>query len=174
MLTSAVLNMSNIIPLGYPDVNADDTPANARFKPGAIGFFVDNFGMKYLRYIRNMRGSAFVLGDVVRRIADVTVASITSGTVSSITKTSGFTANAHSGKLMIYETASVAGAVPEGETGLIRTQRASHSSTRSIRCRRLGRPADPRADLPRRHCRRRRAGARRARLHHGRERDRGR
>jgi len=117
MLTRAVNNMSNMVALGYADLNADDV--SPRTQPGQIGWFVDQSGVKYLRYIKNVRGSAFVLGDVVRRVADITVASITSGTTTSITKTAGFTANANVGKLVVYETASVAGAAPEGETGFI-------------------------------------------------------
>jgi len=117
MLTRAVNNLSNVVALGYPDINADDSLQ--RFKLGQMGFFVDDYGMRALRYVKNVRGSALALGDVVIKVADVTVASITSGTVSSITKTSGFTANAHIGKVLIYETASVAGAAPEGESAII-------------------------------------------------------
>lgn len=124
MLTKAVAAMSNIIALGYADINADDTPANARAVPGSIGFFVDQFGMKYCRYIKNVRGSAFVLGDVVRRIADITFTGPTGATTTSITKVGAFTANANIGKLLNYQTNAAAGVAPEGETAIISSNTA--------------------------------------------------
>lgn len=120
-------NISNLVPLAGPDLDANDKPLSSsvvfggtmRAKPGQEGFYVDDFGIRYFRYVQNRSGAARAMGDVLRRIADVAFSGPTAATVSKITKAGAFTANAHPGKILVYETNASAGAAPEGESAII-------------------------------------------------------
>ena len=116
MLTQAYFNLSSLLPLAAADLEADNL-AQA-YAPGSFGIYVDAYGPRFLQYIKNADSIALTLGMFVARAADVTKSAVTSGTTSSVT-TSGLTADAHVGKVLIDETAAVAGAAPEGESGII-------------------------------------------------------
>lgn len=117
-LTTQFLNIASLLPLAQADLNADDVAPRSAL--GTTGIYLDNFGLRMFRYVKNVRGSALGFGEVAIRVADITVASITSGTTTSITKTAGFTANANVGKILVYETNNTTpGAAPEGQSALI-------------------------------------------------------
>lgn len=134
MLTSQFNRPSNLIPLGYADLNANDKPGSAatiiggtvRAQGGAEGFYIDSFGIRYLRYVQNKRGSALALGDVAIRKADIaTFTTLSAATTTRLTKAAAFTANALVGMAVTDSIASVAGAAPEGETALISANTAN-------------------------------------------------
>lgn len=111
------LHMGNMIPVGNEDLNADHL--NAKHKLGQLSFQIDAYGFRVFEYCRNMSGSAIAQGELQKRIADATIANITSGTTTSATK-SGFTAGAYAGRILyVDDNDDSAGAAPEGESSPI-------------------------------------------------------
>src|ERR1041385_5082338 len=99
-LTDSLLtNMSSIIPVSYQNVNADDGEFNKQCRGGTYGFMIDSFGAHILLYCQNRSGSAFGYGELMSRVGDANaktaISNIDSGTTTSATKTSGFTAKKH-------------------------------------------------------------------------------
>ncbi len=130
-LTQMYHNLGNLLALSQADLNANDAVQRAR--PGVMGFYVDDFGMKFVQYVKNSGATALVLGDVAVKAVDVT---FTAGVLASATKitTTGLTANAHVGKLIIVEgNDTSAGAAPEGETGVITSNTTTDINIQSTR-----------------------------------------
>ena len=111
------LHLGNMIPVGNEDLNADHL--NPKHKLGQLSFQVDAYGFRVFEYCRNMSGSAVAQGELQKRIADATIANITSGTTTSAV-TTGLTAGAYVGRICyVDDNADSAGAAPEGESAPI-------------------------------------------------------
>lgn len=111
------LHMGNMIPVGNENLNADHL--NPKHKLGQLSFQIDAYGFRVFEYCRNMSGSAVAQGELQRRIADATLANITSGTTTSAT-TTGMTAGDYVGRILyVDDNADSAGAAPEGESSPI-------------------------------------------------------
>ena len=116
-LTKMVHNSASLYTLAMPNFDANDQAP--MFAPGTEMQIRDVFGVRYLRYIKNAHSAALVHGDVVTRAADV---AFTAGALVTSTRvtTTGLTANAHVGKILVVEGNDVAaGAAPENEAGVI-------------------------------------------------------
>jgi hypothetical protein len=116
--TDLVLDIGSITGLSMSDINGSaDVP---RARPGTITFIVDAFGYKVMKYIKNLSGSAFVMGDLVSKPADVAVGTISAGSTTTSIVTTGLTADVHAGKMLyILDNADSAGAAPEGEVAIV-------------------------------------------------------
>lgn len=128
MANDLVSHPGHILPMGYADMQADHAPdglGRPIYAKGQLGLVRDEFGVRILRYMHNKIGSASVAGGLYSRAAEIAVASITSGTTLSITKTGGFTAGALIGRVMYYKTNNTsAGVAPEGESAIIESNTA--------------------------------------------------
>ena len=128
------LQLGMLTGIASADLNGDYHPRTAwdEFRPGQIALAVDRFGEKIFKYVRNLSGSAFAQGDLVRRVAIVNVANITSGTTTSATLVGGFTLGSvyvtagkhaqgkHVGMMMyVVDNDDSAGAAPENEVSII-------------------------------------------------------
>lgn len=133
------LKLGMLTGIGHADLNGDYNPRVAldEFRPGQIALATDKFGEKIFKYVRNLSGSAFAQGDLVRRVAVVSVTDITSGTTTSATLVAGFTlgtvyvlAGKHQGGkhvgMMLYcvDNNDSAGAAPENEVSIIENNTA--------------------------------------------------
>src|SRR3972149_5451804 len=100
--TDLVFRLSSITGLGMRDINGNDAEPQGR--PGAISIVTDDFGVRILKYIRNVNGSAITMGELHSYASDTqntkttTVSNITSGTTTSAV-TTGLTASRHQGGL---------------------------------------------------------------------------
>lgn len=112
------LHIGSIAPIGGGGLNANDLgPTN---REGLISFMMDDFGFRAFQYVRNWNGSDLVQGDLQSKIADLDITDLDSGTTTSATKTSGFTANKHNGMLLVVnDNDDAAGGEPEGECSII-------------------------------------------------------
>lgn len=107
------LHMGNMIPVANEDLNADHV--NPKNRLGQLSFQIDDYGFRVFEYCRNMSGSAIAQGELQKRIADVAISNITSGTTTSAV-TTGLTAGAYVGRILyVDDNADSAGAAPEGE-----------------------------------------------------------
>src|SRR3990167_6036836 len=85
--TDLVFRLSSITGLGMRDINGNDAEPQGR--PGAISIVTDDFGVRILKYIRNVNGSAITMGELHSYASDTqntkttTVSNITSGTTTS-------------------------------------------------------------------------------------------
>jgi len=128
------LGLGMLSGIGQADLNGDYHPRDAwdQFRPGQIVIGGDRFGEKIFKFVRNLSGSAFAQGDLVRRVAIVNVANITSGTLTSATLVAGFTLGSvyvtagkhaqgkHVGMMMyVVDNDDSAGAAPENEVSII-------------------------------------------------------
>lgn len=116
-LTKMFLRQAGLFPISQVDLNANDATPKALL--GVPIPYYDAMGERWLMYVKNVHSAAVVLGDVMTKAADVT---FTAGVLASATRvtTTGLTADAHIGKLLIVEgNDTSAGAAPEGETGVI-------------------------------------------------------
>lgn len=117
------LNIASLIPLAQADLHADDPfgVSTTRAKAGSAGYYVDAFGFRQFRYVRNQQGSAVTVGTVMRKALDSTAATCTvpTPTSCSIAANTSAVANAWVGRILIDETAAAAGAAPEGESAII-------------------------------------------------------
>lgn len=122
-LTDIVLKVGSITSLGGAGIDSDS--ADSLRRPGTIHFMVDAFGYRILQYVRNRSGSAFAMGELLSKPANVAVSNQT-GTVTTSATTTGLTADDHNGKLAyVLDDTGAAGAAPEGETTIV----ASNSAT---------------------------------------------
>ena len=117
--TDLVFRLSSITGLGMRDINGNDAEPQGR--PGAISIVTDDFGVRILKYIRNVNGSAITMGELHSYASDTqntkttTVSNITSGTTTSAV-TTGLTASRHQGGLCyVLDNADSAGDAPETE-----------------------------------------------------------
>ena len=128
------LRLGMLAGIGHAGLNGDYNPRVAldEFRPGQIVFATDRFGEKIFKYIRNLSGSAFAQGDLVRRVAVSSITDITSGTTTSATKVAAFTLGSvyveqgkhrqgkHAGMMMyVLDNNDSAGAAPENEISII-------------------------------------------------------
>lgn len=123
------LHVGSISGLAYDDLEIDFTEVAAarrgKTRPGQIYILTDDFGEKIVRFVRNLSGSAFAQGDLVRRVAVVSVNNITSGTTTSATLAAGFTVGSYTGgkhvgmMLYVVDNDDSAGAAPENEVSII-------------------------------------------------------
>jgi hypothetical protein len=112
------LNIGNLMPVSSHDLKADDL--TAKFRPGQYSYRIDDFGMRIFQYVKNVSGGAYVAGDLVRRVAVLSITNLDSGTTTSATKSGAFTANKHVGMMCyVLDNADSAGAAPEGEASII-------------------------------------------------------
>src|SRR3970040_2071490 len=117
--TDLVFRLSSITGLGMRDINGNDAEPQGR--PGAISIVTDDFGVRILKYIRNVNGSAITMGELHSYASDTqntkttTVSNITSGTTTSAV-TTGLTARRHPGGVCcVLDNADSAGDAPETE-----------------------------------------------------------
>lgn len=116
-VTKLTLDTSTLIPVAMAEL--DSNTAQPRFAPGSITILRDAFGLRCFMYVKNVHSAALVLGDIAVKAADV---AFTAGAVTKSTRvtTTGLTADAHVGKMLLVEgNDTSAGAAPEGETGII-------------------------------------------------------
>lgn len=113
------LNVGHLIPVGYSDLSANDQ--NPKFRKGGVSFIQDVFGFRVFQYMHNKDGAASAVGDLQSRAANTTITNATSGTTTSVQKDSaGWTASAFKDRLVyVQDNDDAAGAVPEGEVGII-------------------------------------------------------
>lgn len=117
-MPNAFLHLGHIQGLGSDDLNGDHSTPKVR--PGQYSFVVDAFGPRVFMYGRNTSGSIIAQGELMRRLADVAVSNITSGTTTSATKAASWTANKHLGEMLyVQDNDDSAGAAPEGEVSII-------------------------------------------------------
>ena len=113
-MANSYLNVGHLIPAVGPELNANDLTPSAPV--GAVSMVRDAFGLKILVYGRNQSGSAQTQGELAKKVADVTVSNITSGTTTSFTKAASLTADIHVGRILhVDDNDDSAGAAPEGE-----------------------------------------------------------
>lgn len=119
-LTLAHFGYRSLVPPAQADLDANDK--SSRAEVGGVTFAVDQFGIRVFQYVRNKSGSAMVMGDVVSKVADVTITDINSpfGTTF-INKTgAGLTVDAHIGKILYCKSGgATALTAPNGESGII-------------------------------------------------------
>jgi hypothetical protein len=125
-MADMVLDPGLILAMVAQDVQANDlTP---RMQPGQFTLLIDRIGgPRICRYMHNQLASALdaVAGGLYTRAAITAIASASAGGTTTSIVTSGLTASAHVGKLAYVKTATVAGAAPEGEVGLITANSAT-------------------------------------------------
>ena len=131
MATNAdlVFRLGSITSLGMREINGDDAEPYAR--PGTIAIVVDAFGVRLLKYCRNVNGSAITMGELHSYASDTinerttSVANITSGTTTSAV-TTGLTADRHDGMICyVLDNNDSAGAAPEGEASIVANNTAT-------------------------------------------------
>lgn len=115
---NSYLRVGHLLPVIGPELNANDlTP---QYRPGQISLVQDAYGFRVLQYCRNQSGSAQARGELAKKVADVTVSNITSGTTTSFTKAASLTADIHVGRILhVDDNDDTAGAAPEGESAPI-------------------------------------------------------
>lgn len=115
---NSYLHVGNLIPLVGSSLEADEvTPG---YRKGGISVVTDDYGTRIFTYCRNQTGSAVGRGELQKKVADVAVTNITSGTTTSATKVGGWTADIHVGRIFhIDDNDDSAGAAPEGESAPI-------------------------------------------------------
>lgn len=137
-MPNSYLRLGMITLIGVEDLNGDFSPARSvGYRPGQIFIGVDAFGPKIFNYIRNLSGSAFAQGDVVRKVAVLVVSNITSGTVTSATKVAAYTLGTvyvaagihpggkHAGMMFhVDDNDDSAGAAPENEVSIVSSNTA--------------------------------------------------
>ena len=96
---------------------SDTSPKEVR---GAIRFCIDSvLGLRGFKYVRFDQSGGALQGELVKKLANVSIANISAGTTTSIT-TSGLTADKLVGGILCcLDDAGAAGAAPEGEKALI-------------------------------------------------------
>jgi hypothetical protein len=120
---SLVLNVGHITGLSMHDIDGDDKEPRAR--PGTIGAFVDAYGYRVAKYCRLHQSGGCAIGELQSRPANVSVTDITSGSTTHAV-TTDLTADVHAGKLLyVLDNDDSAGAAPEGETSIIRSNSAT-------------------------------------------------
>lgn len=123
-MPNSFLHLSHLQGIGQDDLNGDH--ATAKVRPGLYSYVTDAFGTRIFLYGRNVSGSIMAQGDLMRRLADVAVSNITSGTTTSATKAASWTANKHVGEMLyVQDNDDSAGAAPEGEVSIIGTNTAA-------------------------------------------------
>ena len=127
---NAYLHVGNLIPLAGADLNSDS--ASAGYKPGGITVVQDDYGVRIFEYVRNQSGSATAQGELHKKVADVTVSNVTSGTTTGFTKSASLTADIHVGRILhVDDNDDSAGAAPEGESAPIVSNTANAAVTDS-------------------------------------------
>lgn len=128
------LNPKYILPMGAPDLKADEPGTGAQSgaatagypsrggSPGQIFYLQDDLGgFRICRFLHNKQGAATVAGQPYVRAATVAIAAIdAASTTTLVKKAAGFTADALARRLLYYKTNVTApGTAPEGETAPI-------------------------------------------------------
>jgi hypothetical protein len=117
-MADGFMNPGYLIPISGSGLNADDL--EPQYRPGGISFVNDAFGFRIFKYCQNNNGAAVAVGELMSRPADVAITNIDSGTTTSVTEATGFTANFGVGGLLyIDDNDDSAGAAPEGEVGVV-------------------------------------------------------
>lgn len=117
-MANSYLHVGNLIPTIGSALEADD--ASPGYRKGGITVVSDDYGTRIFQYCRNQSGSAQAQGELAKKVADVAVTNITSGTTTGATKVGAWTANIHVGRIFhVDDNDDSAGAAPEGETAPI-------------------------------------------------------
>jgi hypothetical protein len=123
-MPDSFLNVGSLHSIGHADLNGDDLIAQDR--PGRYAYCITAFGPAVYVYGRNTSGSVVAQGELMKRLADVGVTDITSGTTTSATKSATWTADKHLGEMLfVMDNADSAGAAPEGEVSIIGSNTAA-------------------------------------------------
>ena len=124
-------HLGHIIPMGYSDAQADH--ATPVYRKGQYMLAIDDFGPRIFRYLHAK--VAAVAGGLYARSANVAIASIDSGsTTTLIKKAAGFTADPQIGWAAYYLTNNTTpGAAPEGETAIVTSNTAGAATLDSGR-----------------------------------------
>lgn len=129
-MANSYLHVGNLIPTIGSSLEADD--ASPGYRKGGITVVTDDFGTRIFQYCRNQSGSAVAQGELHKKVADVTVSNITSGTTTGFTKSSSLTADIHVGRILyVDDNDDSAGAAPEGECAPIVSNTADAAVTDS-------------------------------------------
>ncbi len=117
-MPNSFLSLGHLQGIGTDDLNGDS--ATAKVRAGSYSYAVNAFGPVIYMYCRNTSGSIMDQGDLMSRLADVSLTNITSGTTTSATKASAWTADKHLGEILyVQDNDDSAGAAPEGEASVI-------------------------------------------------------
>jgi len=117
-MANSYLHAGNLIATIGSDLNADDVAPG--YRKGGITIINDDYGVRILQYARNQSGSAQGQGELAKKVADVTVSNITSGTTTGFTKVASLTADIHVGRILyVDDNDDSAGAAPECESAPI-------------------------------------------------------
>jgi hypothetical protein len=119
-----LFNIGHLTSLGTSDVHSNtSTPV---MDPGTLAFIKDGFGNKVLMYVSST--ATIAQGGLVSKVLNTSAGTITAGTTTSVT-TSGLTANVHVGRIFyVTDDAGAAGAAPEGEMSIIRSNSTTNIS----------------------------------------------
>jgi len=127
---NSYLHVGNLVPLVGSSLEADEISPG--YRRGGLSVVQDDYGTRIFQYCRNQSGSAVAQGELHKKVADVTVTNITSGTTNSATKVAGWTADIHVGRIFhIDDNDDSAGAAPEGESAPITANTADVVTTDS-------------------------------------------
>lgn len=117
-MANSYLHVGNLIPTIGSSLEADD--ATPGYRKGGITVVTSDAGTAIYQYNRNQSGSAQTQGELAKKVVDVTVSNITSGTTTGFTKSASLTADIHVGRwLYVDDNDDSAGAAPETESAPI-------------------------------------------------------
>jgi hypothetical protein len=129
-MANSYLHVGNLIPLTGASLEAND--ASPGYRKGGITIVNDDYGIRIFQYNRNQSGSAQGQGELAKKVADVTVANVTSGSTTGFVKASSLTADIHVGRILyVDDNDDSAGAAPEGESAPIVSNTAGAAVTDS-------------------------------------------
>lgn len=124
-------NVSHLLPLGGGDLESTGLEPT-EFEPGAIGYYRDQLGPRWVRYVRNRiagLATAAAKGALLSKRGDgsgkTAVNNITSGsTIQAVT--TGLTVGDHEGAIAwVLDNDDSAGAAPEGEMAFVKRNTAT-------------------------------------------------
>lgn len=120
-------NFNLLTPVGVGDLNR--TSPTSKFVNGGVGFANTPYGPRLVRYVQN-RTTAQVQGALLSGVGDTAGltafnCTATAGSSARAIVTTGLTANIHQGAILrCLDKAASAGAAPEGETPIVKTNSA--------------------------------------------------
>jgi len=123
MSADLFFRLGNLVGMGSASIQDDTSTPNHR--PGSISFVMDAYGYpRIFKYIKNKRGSALTASTMVMKPANVAVTNMTTASTATQIVTSGLTASAHDGKMVLIQM-NTGGTAPDGETGICKSNTAT-------------------------------------------------
>lgn len=111
-------NMSNIVPVGYPDLDSNEvTP---KYRPGSYSFMVDDFGPRIFQYMQVTQSGGMTVGQLSSMKAQSGTITATSGSITSAADSAQtWTADEWVGSVVyVLDNNDSAGAAPESQVGI--------------------------------------------------------